>query len=70
MPSMIVRVTSDQLRNLADQIDGYTRIMRAKGTVENLAGPLYVKGEPIAYLHWWEDQRTFLCEFLDFKPGG
>ena len=66
---MIVRITAEHLRKLADQIEGYTRIMQAGGTVENLAGPLFVEGVPVAYLHWWEDGRVFLCEFLDFKPG-
>lgn len=67
---MIVQLTTDQLRKLADQVEAYTQIMNAGGRITNLSQQLYVDEKPVAYLHWWEDAREFLCEFLDFAPGG
>ena len=66
---MILRFTSDQLRRLANQVDAYTQIQLAGGAISDLSGPLFLEDKKVAYLFWWEDERTFLCEFLDFEPG-
>jgi hypothetical protein len=66
---MIARLTSAQLRKLADQVDAYTALAHAGADHPAPNTVLQVDGVALAYLAWWEDQRQHLAEFISFTPG-
>lgn len=64
---MILRLTADQLRKLADQVDALTAFKVAGGT--QVPAVLSVDDEALAYTAWWEDRQQVMAEFIDFTPG-
>lgn len=66
---MIARLTSDQLRKLADQVDAYTALHRADAPHPRPNTVLSVDGVALAYLAWWQDREMHLAEFISFTPG-
>lgn len=66
---MIVRLTSEQLRKLADQVDAYTALSAAGANHPPSNTVLTVDGQKLAYLAWWQDREDHLAEFICFTPG-
>lgn len=66
---MIARLTSMQLRKLADQVDAFTALAEAGADHPQPNTVLRVNGVALAYLAWWEDQRQHSAEFVSFTPG-
>jgi hypothetical protein len=66
---MIARLTSAQLRKLADQVDAYTALHHAGAPHSSSQTVLRVDGAALAYLAWWDDREQHLAEFISFTPG-
>jgi hypothetical protein len=66
---MIARLTAENLRRLADQVDAYTALVAADGTRPAPNTTLTIDGDPFAYLAWWEDGAQYLAELISFTPG-
>ena len=66
---MIKRLTSDELRNLADQLDSIRNITKKSGIYFDSNTVLTINGIPKSHLFWWEDGCQYMAEFLDFVPG-
>lgn len=66
---MIARLTSAQLRKLADQVDAYTALHHADAPHPSSNTVLRVDGEALAYLAWWQDREQHMAEFISFTPG-
>lgn len=67
--AVIIRLTSDQLRKLADQVDAYTALAAAGAEHHGANTVLSVDGEKLAYLAWWQDEEMHTAEFTSFVPG-
>lgn len=67
--AVIIRLTSDQLRKLADQVDAYTALAAAGAEPHHANTVLSVDGEKLAYLAWWQDEQMQMAEFTSFVPG-
>lgn len=67
--AMIIRFTSEQLRKMAAQLDALT-MMEANGA-EHVADNtiISVDGVALAYAHWWDAERCYMAEVIDFTPG-
>lgn len=66
---MILRLTAAELRQLAAQIEAYTALEKAGADHQPSNTVLSVDGRTLAYAHWWEDERCYMAEFIDFTPG-
>jgi hypothetical protein len=66
---VIIRLTSDQLRKLADQVDAHTALKQAGADHPAPNTTLSVDGEKLAYLHWWQSGDSHMAEFTSFVPG-
>lgn len=66
---VIIRLTSEQLRMLADQVDAYTALHHVGAEHPAPNTVLSVHGRKLAYLAWWEDEEAHMAEFLSFVPG-
>lgn len=66
---MIARLTAEQLRSLADQLDAHTKITAAGGRFLGSNTVLTVDGAQLAYAHWHQDGARWLAEFICFTPG-
>lgn len=66
---VIIRLTSDQLRKLADQVDAHTALHRAGANHPSANTVLTVDERKLAYLAWWHDQDEHMAEFTNFVPG-
>lgn len=67
--AVIARLTAEQLRSLADQLDAHTTIKRAGGRHLPSDTVLTVNGAQLAYAHWWQDGEQWMAEFICFTPG-
>lgn len=67
--NVIIRLTSDQLRKLADQVDAHTALARAGADHPSANTVLTVDGRKLAYLAWWHDEDCHMAEFINFVPG-
>ncbi len=70
---MIARLTSDQLRKMADQLDAWTMLTKSGGIHPPVNSSIVVhdkNGKPVraAYIYWWEDERRFMAEIPSFRP--
>lgn len=68
-PYVIVRLTAEQLRKLADQVDAYTALSAAGADHPAPNTVISVDGQKLAYLHWWHDREEHMAEFISFVPG-
>ena len=66
---MILRLTSEQLRKIADQIDAHTAAEKAGADHLPPNTVVRVDGRNLAYVHWWQDAETYMAEFISFTPG-
>lgn len=66
---MILRLTAEQLRKVADQLDAHTALKAAGADHLPANTVIRVDGQRLAYLHWWEDAEQWTAEFIDFRPG-
>lgn len=68
---MIKRLTAEELREIAFQLDGINQIINHgnNGAIIPPYTVLTVNKEPKAYLYWWDAERKYIAEFLDFTPG-
>lgn len=66
---MIIRLTSDQLRKIADQVDAHTALHAAGAEHPVSNTVISVDGEKLAYLAWWQDREMHTAEFISFVPG-
>lgn len=66
---VIIRLTADQLRKIADQLDAYTALEAAGANHPTSNTVITVDELKIAYLHWWDSQAEFMAEFISFQPG-
>jgi len=68
-PHVIIRLTADQLRKIADQLDAYTALVAAGANHPAPNTVITVEDLKVAYLHWWHSQEQFMAEFVSFVPG-
>ncbi len=66
---VMARLTSEELRKLADQVDAYTALERAGANHPPPNTVLTVDGRKLAYLHWWHSEEQHMAEFISFTPG-
>ena len=66
---MILRLSSDQLRRMADQLDALTAMEAAGADHLPPNTQIRVDRAALAYAHWWQDEERYLAEFIDFAPG-
>lgn len=66
---MILKLTADQLRKLADQVEAHTALKAAGAEHPHCNTVLTVDGKKLAYLAWWQDREEHLAEFICFPPG-
>lgn len=66
---MILRLTAEQLRKLADQVDALTAMERAGADHLESGTVLKVDGEALAYTYWWDDADSHVVEFINFTPA-
>lgn len=66
---VMARLTSDELRKLADQVDAYAAMKHAGANHPPTNTVLAVEGRKLAYLHWWDSADQFMAEFISFTPG-
>lgn len=66
---MILRLTAEQLRKLADQIEALTTMERAGADHLPSDTVLKVDGVALAYTYWRDDDDAYVVEFIDFTPG-
>lgn len=66
---MIIRLTADQLRKLAGQLEAYRELKTSGAAHPSSNTVLAVDGVALAYLHWWDSAEAFTAEFIDFTPG-
>lgn len=66
---LILRLTSEQLRKLADQVDAYTALHEAGAEHPKPNTVLTVDRQKLAYLAWWQDGEQHVAEFSSFAPG-
>lgn len=66
---LILRLTSDQLRKIADQLDAHTALKQAGADHPQSSTVLSVDGEKLAYLHWWDSGEQFMAEIINWTPG-
>src|SRR5262245_14607377 len=65
----IIRLTADQLRKIADQLDAYTALEAAGANHPAGNTVITVDDLKVAYLHWWHSDGQFMAEFINFVPG-
>jgi hypothetical protein len=66
---MIIRLTAEQLRKIADQVDAYTALEASGADHQKSNTVITVDGVKIAYLHWWDSKEQYMSEFICFTPG-
>ena len=66
---MIIHLTSDQLRKIADQLDAYSALEEAGAEHQRPNTVVVVDDVKVAYLHWWQDREIYMAEFISFRPG-
>jgi len=66
---VIIRLTADQLRKIADQVDAYTALEESGADHQKPNTVITVDGLKVAYLHWWQDREAYMAEFISFRPG-
>lgn len=68
-PHAIIRLTAEQLRKIADQLDAYTALVGAGANHPDSNTVITVDDLKVAYLHWWHSEGQFMAEFISFVPG-
>jgi len=66
---MIIRLTPETLRKIADQLDALTALEAAGARHVQPNTQIVVDGTPLAYTYWWEDRQRYLAEIISFTPG-
>lgn len=67
-PHVIVVLTSDVLRKIADQLDAHTALKAAGAEFLSLEHVISIDGENYAYLGWWEDRQEHTAQITSFVP--
>lgn len=65
---VIIRLTAEQLRKIADQVDAYTALSAAGAEHPSADTVISVDGDKLAYLAWREDLGEHQAEFISFTP--
>lgn len=66
---MILRLTSQELRKIADQLDALAAMEAAGADHLPSNTVIRVDGRKLAYAAWWEDGEAYTAEVIDFTPG-
>lgn len=67
--SLIARLTADQLRKIADQLDAYGALINAGARRIPGDGVIEVDGDALAYLYWNGVSERYMAEWTNFTPG-